>query len=327
MVVRPSRFVAVILGGLALVSAAVAGTRLATPGRSLTQAGEIVPLALTGRKIAFGVGVSPAECRVKLWSITKGSVTFGLPKTPSCTIETSTGSGVFAVSVASTRVVWLAYTGGNIREWFLFTATAEKPTPKRLRFVSADVDGPAPVVLGPGTALGIPYAVRRQVVFLGDDGVPLFTTTLADPVRLITAGPGPDGIRVAALTSAGHIVALTRVGSPAADDIVPGGAVRALRVFSGGIAYQLGNTVRLVRGGDVQNVTLPPGAVMVDAPASRILYERAGDLWAATTHAGSNVLLADGSPAQPVHGQLETTGLAWTSGATVYWRAGPPPSG
>ena len=322
-----SRLAAAILGGLALAGAAVAGSQLVTPGRTLTQAAEVTPLGLTGRTLAFGTGVSPAECRVKLWSLSKGAVTtFGLPKSPSCTIETSTGSGVFSVAVASTRAVWLAYTGGNIREWSLFTASAANPKPQRLRFTARNVDGPAPIVVGAGTPAGIPYAVNREVVYLGDDGTRLFKTVAADAVRLIAAGPGPLGIRVVALTASGHIVAFAADGSAAADDIVVDGTVRALRLFAGGVAYQVGSQVHILGAGGETLVTLPPAATMLDAAAGRILYQQHGDLGAVTMSGGNDVLLVDGSPAQPVTGQLDAAGLAWTRGKTVNWRPGPLPA-
>ncbi len=162
---RLSRFAAVILGGLVLAGTAIAAATLVTPGKALAQAGEVTPLGLTGRKVVFGAGVSPAECRVKLWSISKASLTtFGVPKSPSCTIETSTGTGIAAVSVSLTRTVWVAYTGGNIREWSLFTATPSAPKPLRLRFTARNVDGPVPIVLGQGTSQGVPYAVNREIV-------------------------------------------------------------------------------------------------------------------------------------------------------------------
>jgi hypothetical protein len=264
---------------------------------------------------------------VKLWSISKGiAATFQLPIGFSCTIETSTGTGIASVSVASERVVWLAYTGGNIREWALFTARPASAKPLRLRFVARNVDGPAPIVVGQGTPAGIPYAVNREIVYLGDDGTRLFKVIADSPVRQIAAGPGPFGIRVVALTAEGQIVPLAADGSAAGDNIVVEGVVKALRLFAGGVAYQVGNVVNIVGPGET-SVTLPGGSTMVDVAAGRILYQRAGDLGAVTISNGANVLLVDGTPAQPVLGQLDATGLAWARGATVNWRVGPLPAG
>jgi hypothetical protein len=242
-------------------------------------------------------------------------------------VETSTGTGIAAVSVATTRVVWLAYTGGNIREWSLFTARVPGAKPLRLRFTSRSVDGPAPIVVGQGTPQGIPYAVNREVVYLGEDGTRLFKVIVSDPVRMIAAGPGPNGVRVVVLTSAGKILAFGADGNPAADDVVPSGPVRALRLFAGGVAYQIGSLVYVLTPTVEQLVTLPGGATMVDAAVGRILYERAGDIGATTIATGSDVLLVNGTPAKPAHGQLEAAGFAWTSGSTVNWRVGPLPAG
>ena len=109
--------------------------------------------------------------------------------------------------------MWLAYGGGNIREWSLYTATPKSAKPLRLRFAARNVDGPAPIVLGPGTPVGVPYAVNREIVFLGDDGTRLFKVIADSPVRQVAAGPGPFGIRVVALTADGHIVPLAADGS------------------------------------------------------------------------------------------------------------------
>jgi hypothetical protein len=317
----------VILCGLVVAGGAVAATAVVSPARTVPQAAQVTPLGLTGRRVVFGVGVSPAECRVRSWSISKGSVaTLGVPRTPSCTIETSTGTGIATVSVAASRVVWLAYGGGNIREWSLFTATPANPRPQRLRFAARNVDGPAPIVVGPGTALGVPYAVNREVVYLGEDGARLFRTVAPAAVQMVAAGPGPNGIRVVALTAAGTILALGLDGSPVADDLIPDGPVEALRLAAAGVAFQVANEVHVVGPAGDTLVTLPAGATMVDAAAGRILYQRAGDLGAVTVADGADAKLVDGSPARPVQGQLEAAGLAWARGTTVNWRPGPLPA-
>jgi hypothetical protein len=324
---RHSRFAAVILGGLALAVPAAAVVAQVTPMRTLAQPGTVTPLGLTGRMVAFATGVSPAECRVRLWSIGKGAVTsFGLPKSPTCTIETSTGSGIASVAVATSRVVWLAYTGGNIREWSLYTARVPGAKPLRLRFAARNVDGPAPIVLGQGTPQAIPYAVNREIVLLGDDGVRLFKVVAPDAVRMIAAGAGPNGVRLVALTAADRILALTADGSPAADDIVPVGVVRSLALFAGGVAYQVGSLVHVVAPTGEELLTLPAGATMVDAAAGRILYERAGDLGAVTVATGADITLVDGTPSRPARGRLDAAGLAWSVGKTANWRPGPLPA-
>ncbi len=166
---------------------------------------------------------------------------------PSCTIETSTGTGIASVSVASDRVVWLAYGGGNIREWALYTAPADEhqaasaPVRRAKRRRAGADRGRARA-----RRSACPYAVNREIVYLGEDGVRLFKVIADSPVRLIAAGPGPFGIRVVALTAEGRIVPLAADGSAAGDNIVVDGVVKALRLFAGGVAYQVGNVVNIV---------------------------------------------------------------------------------
>ncbi len=322
--------VPVVLGVVLVVlgSAWVAtGVAAVTPTRTLPQAQAVTPLGLTGRRVVFGVGVSPAECTVKLWSIAKRSVTrFANPKNPSCTVETSTGTGIAAVSVATSRVAWIAYIGGNIREWSLFTSRTPGARPLRLRFTARDVMGPQPIVLGQGTAQGIPYAVNRELVYLAEDGTRLFKVVAPDAISLVAAGPGPSGIRVVALTAGGSILAFSATGEAAADDIVPDGVVKALELIGAGVVYQVDNVAHIVGPAGDTPVELPPGATMVDAAAGRILYERAGSLGAVTIATGVDVPLVAGTRRQPVHGQLDVSGLAWAAGSTVNWRPGPLPA-
>ena len=121
------------------------------------------------------------------------------PPLPACRDVPSTGLGIPSVAVARERVLWISYTGGNKREWQLWTATATRRQPRQLRAVERDVEAPAPIVLGPGTVEGVPYAVDSEVVLLGENGRAIFRPTVASPVRAIAAGVGPGGIRVAAL--------------------------------------------------------------------------------------------------------------------------------
>ena len=77
--------------------------------------------------------------------------------------------------MSGNRALWIRYTGGNLRDWQLMTATTTRKTPKQLRFVEQDVDLPSPFAIGDSTAgLGIPYAAGKEVVLLGANGVAVF---------------------------------------------------------------------------------------------------------------------------------------------------------
>src|SRR6058998_811576 len=112
------------------------------------------------------------------------------------------GRRVAAVSTDGERVVWLAYAGGNIRDWLLWTATPTARTPHRLRFRSADVDAPPPILLGNGGEGGIPYALGRDVIVIGPRGRrALFCRA---PARVVALAQGAG--KVGALLETGHLL-------------------------------------------------------------------------------------------------------------------------
>jgi hypothetical protein len=276
-------------------------------------------LALTGRSVAY-VADAPErlDCgRIGFWD-TATRTSFTVDAKEQCAEQASTGQGIWDVSVATHRLLWLTYAGGNFREWSLWTATPTRRTPRRLRFVARDVDAPPPIVVGPGTAEGVPYAVDREVVYLGDNGKAIFKTTLDAPVRAVASGRGPRGIRVAALLGDSVVVGLDSRGLQAVVSDYTRSVVTAVRVSWRGLVVQTGNDVRIGSTG----IPLPSGATMVDVAQGRILWTRAGDLGATTIATRTSERLVDGTPAKPAHGQLEPHGIAWSIGRLVRWRAG-----
>ena len=115
----------------------------AAPVRSVTAPARVTALELDGSRIVYSTGRSAGDCnRVFVWNLTMRGVT-KLGRKTHCE-QTSTGNEIAAVSIAGTRVLWVHYAGGNIRDWSLWTATTTKPAPLRVRFVSRDVDAAAP---------------------------------------------------------------------------------------------------------------------------------------------------------------------------------------
>ena len=103
-----------------------------------------------------------------------------------CFPSTSTGSGVAGVAVTEGRALWLTYIGGNIREWTLWTKRGSARA-KRIAFRAADVDGPAPIVLGHAWEGSLPYAVGGTIVVLRPDGSRHFSLVAPAAVRTLTA--------------------------------------------------------------------------------------------------------------------------------------------
>jgi hypothetical protein len=323
--VRHPRVPAVLLLTVAAVSAAGA-TAAPNPSRSIVASVPVRDLALTGRSVAYVTDARPDElrcARVGLWNpATNRRYVFDAKE--QCRELTSTGQGVWDVAVATNRLLWITYGGGNIREWTLWTATTTRRSTRQLRFVARDVDSAPPIVIGPGFHDRVPYAVNREVVLLGDDGRAIFKTTVPSPVRLIATGPGPPGCIVAVFVASGALLCLDRAGTVTPSTAYPTKSVKALGVLPPGAAIQVYREVAVVPPGahEAPIVTLPRGATMVDVGQERVVWERAGDLGATTIASGTSVRLVDGSQARPVLGQLSPSGLAWAQGRVLRWRAG-----
>jgi hypothetical protein len=307
---------------IAVVGASSASATL-IPRRTIATALPVHDLALTGRSAAYVADAGPDElrcARIGLWN-TATNRRFALDAREQCLEPASTGQGVWDVSIATRRVLWITYAGGNIREWTLWTATTTRRAPRQLRFVARDVDAAPPIVLGPGTNYAVPYAVDREIVYLADDGKALFRTAVSAPVRALTSHRLTRPRRpadVVALLASNELIGLDETGAEVFRAAVPAGVSAIAYDDRRSILYQLGNVVHA----DREDVALPAGAVMVDASRGVILWTRAGDLGVTSMATRASRLLVDGSRAKPVVGQLELGGLAWASGHQVRWRWG-----
>jgi hypothetical protein len=303
------------LGFVLLAASATAGAAN-TPSRSQLRQGPITHVALTHASIAFAVGPTARDCaHVELWNPdSKGTWRFGRPRP--CGDVTSTGSGIADVSVASSRVLWVEYTGGNIREWMLKTVTITRKAPRVLRLVARDVDSRPPIVLGPGARDGIPYAVDREVVFLGDNGRAIFRWTAPDEVTALAAGPAPGagGARVAVLTRGGTLVLLSQSGAVVRTHTYAPASVTAIQLAGIGLVLQEG---RALFDGTFR---LPPGARMLDYAQGRVLYRigRTVYTWRVATGVRARLLPPFPTARTPV--ALDVHGLAWATGRSVHWK-------
>jgi hypothetical protein len=223
--------------------------------------------------LAYATGRTARDCdRVYIWNrATRRTVR--LPRPTSCE-QTSTGTGIAALSLAGNRVLWLYFTGGNIREWSLFTATTSAPRPRRLRFVARDVDEPAPIVLGEGdtSRFGglLPYAVDREVIVLRPNGSRAFAWTAPARVTAVGANAGEVTVGVAdgrVFVLENGRVASSWAGSPAAT---------AAFVTGNAVAAQRGRAVEVRSGSSTRHWTIPSGARLRDAEGSRGVYVSRG---------------------------------------------------
>jgi hypothetical protein len=320
--VRKVVFGVAVALGVATVGSAWAVTK---PGRTQIRQGPITALALDHSSIAFVVGRTKTHCEhVELWNPDlKGTWRFG-PRGP-CTNVGSTGMGITSVSVATNRVAWITYNGGNFRDWLLLTATATQKRPRQLRLVSRDVEapGPPPIVLGAGSSAGIPYAVGSTLVLLRPDGARAFAWTAPAPVVSLTSGPGPGDATVVAVLSTGEVDVLAADGSMLDTYSYPAGAVTSVALAPAGALLQAGSIVEIRRDAVYKRlVELPATAQLLAFAERRILYALGGSVRTLHIGTGADSLLVRGSSARPVLARLDPHGFAWARGSRVSWDCG-----
>jgi hypothetical protein len=313
------------IAGLALALGLLATTTGAAavnvPGRSYVRPAPVSELALTHASIAFVVGATAGDCdHVELWNTnSRGTWRFGRPRP--CGDVPSTGAGISDVAVATSRVLWLEYAGGNIRDWQLQTATVTRKSPRRLRFVSRDVDAPPPIVLGDGARDGIPYAVDDEVTFVGNNGARIFRVTVPAKVTALAAGPLPGPARIAVLVESGPVVLLTGAGREVTTLDFPPGAVRAIRLAGVGLVAQVGREVRIGNvAAPARTVTLPPAAVMLDYAQGRVLYRLGRSVYTARVATGARAMLLLPFATTDTPVELDVHGLAWARRRSLNWK-------
>jgi hypothetical protein len=304
---------------LTLLGSAATASALQRPGRMLLRPAPVTALGLTHGSIAYAVGRTKQDCdHVELWNTdTRGTWRFGR-KRPCGDLPLFSGIG--PIGVATNRVVWVSFAGGNLTDWQLWTATSTKRTPKRLRFVERDTSEPSPIVVGPGTAQGVPYAVETEITWLAESGAPIFRAHASSEVRSITAGDGPLGWRVAASLANGEVIVLNDAGALDATFTFAPGQVKWIGLAPTGLLVQLpGAKVEIRSGAPTRTVQLKANAIVLDYAGGRLLYRVAQSFWLRDVRSGTDTRLLQGSSKQPIAASLDTHGLAWRQGSSVNW--------
>jgi hypothetical protein len=247
----------------------------AAPVRSIEAPASVTSLEFDGSRIVYATGRSARDCnRVYVWNLASRAVT-KLGRRTHCE-QTSTGNAIAAVSIAGSRVLWVHYAGGNIRDWSLWTATTTRPLPKRLRFVSRDVDDPAPIVIGQGDSsrLGdlLPYAVDRDVVVLRANGTRRFAWRAPARVVALSALDGEVAVAtedatVSILDAAGRLLGAEEID----------GAIADVRLTGDGVLVQHGGRLELRRLSIVSRRISSP-ARLQDATGDQALYVHRGEV-------------------------------------------------
>jgi hypothetical protein len=307
------------LAATAVLAVASTASALQKPGRTFTREGPVTAIGLTHASVAFAVGRTKADCdHVELWNTdTRGTWRFSRRRPCG---DLPVFSGIGPIGVASGRVVWVSFAGGNLTDWQLWTATPTSRTPRRLAFVERDTTEAPAVVVGDGTPQAIPYAVRTEITLLGDNGAPIFRSHSPSEVRRITSGAGPFGWRVAALLETGEVSVLDGGGSVVKTYTFAPGAVRWIGLAPSGLLVQVaGAKVEIHRGAATRTVQLKQNAIVLDYAEGRILYRVGQTFWLRRVAKGQDVKLLQGSRSHRIFASLDTHGLAWAQGTRVRW--------
>ena len=164
---------------LALVPAAAAAT-----ARERPVAGPIETVSITGTEIAYADEYRKRCHEIRLWDVAlRGDRRLA----SHCFVSTSTGSGVARCDrFRRPRAVADLHRRKHPRMDRLWTK-GRNAKARRIAFKAADVDGPAPIILGRAWEGSLPYATGNTIVVLAPDGSRRFTLTAPDRVVSLSA--------------------------------------------------------------------------------------------------------------------------------------------
>jgi hypothetical protein len=295
----------------ALVVVAVAGAT--ATDRTVRSPGVVRGLARSGFSVAFLSGPYAGHCgpQVSLWNLaTRGVRKLGTHTDAVCNEGPPGGSGVTDLSVAGTRVMWLAHAGGNRTDWLLYTATTTSPTERLLELKQVDAGDPSPIVLGTASEWLLPYSVGRTVKALGSNGKRLYTWTAPAEVTNTTAYNG----QVAAFVKGGKCYVLSPAGAVQQTYTFPVGAVKEFALAGIGLVVQLpGAKIEIRKGATTKTHSIPAGGRMLDYAEGILLYRLGATIRAKRPATGKDVRLRTGT-----YAVLEHNGLSYAAGKHVY---------
>jgi hypothetical protein len=287
-----------------LVLAPVAGAATAREQRT---AGPVSSVGLAGTDLSYADEYRDGCHEVRLWDVaTRGDRRLA----SHCFVSASTGNGVAGVSATEGRALWLTYTGGNIREWSLWTK-AGRAKARRLAFLPADVDGPAPVVLGSAWEGSLPYATGRTIIVLAPNGSRRFSLTAAD--RVVSLSAHSRGY--AAVLANGRVLTISPAGRVLRERSFAPGAVQAAVLAAPGLILETAAGLEIHGVGSVRTIPLPPGARFLGYSEGIAAYGSGRELRLRRLAGGRDRLFRRLEPRS--HAQLSRRGVAYASGRTV----------
>lgn len=296
---------------LAAVVITASAASAASADRVVSSPGRVLALARSGFNVGFVSAPTKGHCgqQVVFWDLVSAGVfKLGHPDRL-CSEGPSTGSGVTDIAVAKNRVLWLAYTGGNLRDWILYTATPTRRTERRLELEEVDVAAQPPIVLGTGSEWVLPYAVGSTVKVLSYNGRRLYTWQAPGHVTNLTS----YGQQVAVFVRGGHCYVLSPSGKVIRTYAFRAGSVQEFALGGRGLVVQLpGGRIQVHNGSRTQVFSIPARGRMLDYAGNILLYKLGTKLRGRFLFSGK-----DGALRTATFGAVETNGLSYAIGTTV----------
>jgi hypothetical protein len=290
-----------------VVAAVVVPAALAASTRERQLPGTLSAVSAAGHDVAYADEYRPGCHEVRLWDVGSRA---DRRLASHCFVSTSTGSGVAGVEATYGRALWLTYTGGNIREWSLWTK-GPRGKATRIAFLPADVDEPAPVVLGRVWIGSLPYAVGRTIVVLAPNGSRRFTFTASD--RVVAVSASTRGY--AAVLANGHVLSISLNGRLLSDVPYALGFAEEAVLTGPGLVVKTREGVEIHDGTAVRRLALPRGARFLGFFEGVVAYGTGRQLRLLKLSDGKDVLFRTLAPR--FRAQLGISGLAYASGRTL----------
>ncbi len=295
---------------LVVVLAVIPATAAATV-RDRTVVGPVSAVGVAGAQVGYADEYRRGCHEVRRWDVaTRGDVRIA----SHCFVSTSTGSGIAAVSVAGGRELWLTYIGGNTREWSLWTK-AGSARAKRIEFKAAEVDGPAPIVLGRAWDDALPYAVGRKIVVLSPNGSRKFSLDAPEQVSALST----HSRGYAAVLADGSVLAISPTGGILGQTPFDGGGAQSAVLSARGLIAETVDGLEIHRGATVARIPLPAGSRFLGYSEGIIAYATGKQLRLRRFASGKDVLFRTLAPG--FQAQLGRRGLAYASGRTLGFAA------
>jgi outer membrane protein assembly factor BamB len=292
---------------LLVLSFALVPTAFAAGARERLAAGPLSAVAIAGTDVSYTDRYRTGCHEIRLWDIADRS---DRRLASHCFASTSTGSGVAAIASTGGRALWLTYTGGNIREWSLWTR-GPRARAKRISFLTADVDGPPPVVLGRAWEGSLPFAVGRTVIVLAPNGSRKFT--LSAPDRVVALSAHSRGY--AAVLASGNVLTISPQGKALREFPFEAGFVEDAVLVAAGLVVKTPDGLEIRNGGSIREISLPRGSRFLGFSEGIVAYGTGRQLRLKRLTGGHDALFRTLAPG--FQAQLGRRGIVYVSGRTL----------